>query len=223
MSKIFLYFFTLLRSIVFCFQKLPFKIALKCPILVSPFVKIKSNKGDIKIECSNITFGMIKIGLGDAGIFDSIFSRTIWQIDGCVKFKGNNVLIGHGSKISVGKEGELEIGENFTITAESSIVCHYKIKFGNNILISWENLFLDTDFHQIYNFKNKELINPNKSIVIGNNVWIGCRNTILKGTCINDNCIIGSNSLVNKKIKETNVILAGNPVKIVKENIYWKK
>ena len=90
-------------------------------------------------------------------------------------------------------------------------------------MISWENLVMDTDFHKIKNIEKSDIINISKEISIGNNVWIGCRNTILKGSIIMDNSVIGANSLVNKEFKKENVLIAGNPAKILKENIVWEK
>ena len=174
------------------------------------------------IEECDIKAGMIRIGFGDVGIFDRIFSRTIIQLDGKIIFYGD-ASIGHGSKVSVGENGVLEIGKNFTITAETSIICHKKIKFGNNVLISWENLFMDTDFHKIKNKEKNSIINEPEEISIGDNVWFGCKNTILKGSQIKNNCVIGSNSLINKKFNKDNLLIAGNPAKILKENIVWER
>ena len=208
------------RSIPINFKLFPLKIALRFPVIISPFIKIKSLNGKIIIKNCNINPGMIRIGFGDVGIFDNVLSRTIIQLDGEIIFYGK-ASIGHGSKISVGRNGILEIGENFTITAETSIICHKKIKFGNNVLISWENLFMDIDFHKIKSIENN-IINEPKEIFIGNNVWIGCRNTILKGSQILNSCVIGSNSLINKKFDKNNILIAGNPAKILKENIIWE-
>ena len=44
---------------------------------------------------------------------------------------------------------------------------------------------------------------------------------ILKGSVIEDNSIIGINSLVNSKI-ERDCLAVGSPAKIVKRNITWK-
>ena len=49
-------------------------------------------------------------------------------------------------------------------------------------------------------------------VKIGNNVFIGQNTTILKGTIIEDNVIIGANSLVCKKC-EANSVYAGVPAK----------
>lgn len=164
---------------------------------------------------------MIRIGFGDVGIFDNVFSRTVIQLEGKIIFSGKT-SIGHGSKISIGKNGVLETGKNFIITAETAIICHKKIKFGDNVLISWENLFMDTDLHKIKSIETNSIMNDSEEIFIGNNVWIGCRNLILKGSQISNNCVIGSNSLINKKFNRSNILIAGNPAKILKENIIWE-
>lgn len=210
-----------IRSIFFNIKVLPLKQAIKLPIIISPFVKIISLNGKIKIEDENIKFGMIKIGYGDVGIFDKVFSRTILELNGEIIFYGK-ADIGHGSKISVGNKGKLHIGEKFKITAETEIVCHNEIKFGKNILISWDNLIMDTDFHKIYDINSKKQTNYSKKIIIEDNVWIGCRNVILKGTTIKKGSVVGANSLIIGEFKEENILIAGNPAKIKRKNIYWE-
>lgn len=214
-------FIGIIRSLFFNIRILPLKKTIKLPVIISPFVKLTSLDGKIMIKTSNVEFGMIKIGYGEVGIFDRIFSRTILQIEGELIFLGK-ANIGHGSKISVGNNGKLIIGKNFKITAETAIVCHKEIIFGNGILISWDNLIMDTDFHKIYNLNSKEQINHSKKIVIEDNVWIGCRNTILKGTIIKQGSIVGANSLVGCQFNENNILIVGNPAKIKKRNICWE-
>ena len=71
---------------------------------------------------------MIRVEYGDIGIFDKKYSRTILDINGCIMFNGKTD-IRHGSRISVGEKGKLNFGNNFTITAESEIICFKKITF----------------------------------------------------------------------------------------------
>ncbi|PRR78019.1 Galactoside O-acetyltransferase [Clostridium luticellarii] len=55
-----------------------------------------------------------------------------------------------------------------------------------------------------------------KEIIIGNNVWIGAKVTILGGITIRSNSIIGANTLVDRNIPD-NTIAGGVPVKIIKK------
>lgn len=209
-----------LKTIYFNFKYLPFKQAIRIPILISNNVYLRQVSGSIKFECPIEPF-LIQIGYGNVGIFDDKKSRSIWDVCGEVIFKGR-AKIGHGSKICVGSTGTLEIGENFTITAESSIVAFCKIIFGKNCLLSWDILVMDTDFHKIKD-ELGSIINEPQPITIGNDVWVGCRCLILKGTDIPNGCVIGAGSLVNKLLKNEHSVYVGNPIKCSKENILWEK
>ena len=174
-------------------------------------------RGKVIIDAP-IRFGMIRIGEGFVGIFDRHHSRSIWQVSGTVIFHGN-ADIGHGSKVVV--DGILELGNNFCITAESAIIASTHVTFGKDVLISWENLFMDTDFHKIY--RKGEQTNPPMPIQIGDHVWIGCRCTILKGTVVPSNTVIAANSLlVGAKWSQESCILGGSPAKILMEEVSWQ-
>ncbi len=53
-------------------------------------------------------------------------------------------------------------------------------------------------------------------MTIGDNVWIGGDVTILPGTKIGDNVVIGAGSVVAKEIP-SNVVAAGNPARVIKK------
>lgn len=190
---------------------------LKLPVIVSHKVYLKTIKGSVIVP-KPFQFGMIRIGFGDVGIFDKHGSRSIWEVAGRVDFLGKT-NIGHGSKISVA--GELVIGSDFCITAESSIVCGKRIVFGSDVLVSWDTLIMDTDFHIIR--EREKIINEDREIIIGNHVWIGCRCSILKGVVIADNTVIAANSCIyDNSIEGSNHIIGGNPAKVITRNINWE-
>jgi len=57
-----------------------------------------------------------------------------------------------------------------------------------------------------------------KKTSIGQQCFIGARSIILPGVSIGDHVIVGSGSVVTKDVK-SNCIVAGNPAKVIKENI----
>jgi maltose O-acetyltransferase len=52
-------------------------------------------------------------------------------------------------------------------------------------------------------------------VTIGDNVWIGGSVTILPGVTIGNGVTIGAGSVVTKDVPD-NVVVAGNPAKIIK-------
>lgn len=131
--------------------------------------------------------------------------------------------LSRGSRISIGNNVVLELGNNFAITGRSSIISQKEITFGNDCLLSWDILIMDTDFHHIMN-EYDEIVNRPRPIHIGNHVWIGCRNTILKGVNIVDNVIVSANSTLTKNVVESNcaVSSSGKDAIILKRNLNWK-
>jgi serine acetyltransferase len=52
-------------------------------------------------------------------------------------------------------------------------------------------------------------------IIIGNDVWIGAKSTIMSGVKIGDGAVIGSGSVVAKDVPPY-AIVVGNPAKVIK-------
>ncbi len=95
------------------------------------------------------------------------------------------------------------------------------INIGTDCLFSAGIEIRTSDSHSILNMVGKRL-NCAKSIVIGNHVWCGQGVFILKGAHIEENTVIGACSVVNKEFIEGNCVVAGNPAKIVKQNVTWQ-
>jgi len=208
-----------LKSVYFNLKYLPLAKAILLPFRVSRHCTLISMRGILEIQ-SKITPGMIHIGYGDVGIFDRKRQRSIWDVRGKIIFKGNCYL-GHGTKINITETGTVTFGHKVNFTAESAIDCQKEISFGDECLVSWENLFLDGDYHKLFDADGK-LTNEPRSIRIGKHVWFGCRCLILKGVTVADDCVVAAGSLLNGAYTTPNSIIAGSLAKTVKENISWE-
>jgi acetyltransferase-like isoleucine patch superfamily enzyme len=67
-----------------------------------------------------------------------------------------------------------------------------------------------------HDFKQRDNHVKDKPIIIEENVWIGANAVILPGVKIGKNSIIGAGAIVTKDVPP-NVVVAGNPAKIIKK------
>lgn len=107
------------------------------------------------------------------------------------------------------------LGEDCFINFNCTILDEAKVKIGNNAFLG-PNVSIYTACHPLEVKKRNEFIEWAEPVTIGNNVWIGGDVTILPGVTIGDNVVIGAGSVVTKSFP-SNVVVAGNPAKIIKE------
>jgi acetyltransferase-like isoleucine patch superfamily enzyme len=78
-----------------------------------------------------------------------------------------------------------------------------------------------SDFHSIIDKNTNLRINIPQNIIIEDDVWIGFNARINKGAVIGKDSVVATAAIVPGKNFPSNVILAGIPAKIIKENITW--
>lgn len=187
-------------------------------ILASRRLRILRLDGEI-VPLKALKKGSIWIGFDRAGIFDSKYERAMWQNAGTIYVAGK-VNLGQGVRLS--NSGQLHFGENMSILANSTVVCKKDIRFGDNILVSWDCLIMDSDFHKIYNKSGDGTqINEPQAISIGDHVWIGCRSTILKGAGIPDGSIVAAGSIISKEFEQKDTIVGGVN-RVLAKDVFWE-
>lgn len=196
-----------------------FKDAVKLPMFVRYNCVLKNLTGSVEVLNSRGGgFAMFHFGFNRVGIFDKKYERSILDIQGRVEICGK-VNFGHGSRLVVCKGGVLTLGEGFINTAKGVVVCTKRISIGKNMLMSWDTLIMDTDWHAMQDTKDGTIFPCEEEIVIGENIWMGMRSVILKGTSIPDGCVIAANATCCKKYKNVNCLLAGTPAEVKKHNV----
>ena len=126
------------------------------------------------------------------------------------------------TKVTIGKNSS--IGSCTIITYNSNS----KISIGENCMFAFNTFLFNTDAHPIINKETNQIINKVKNMKIGNHVWIGANVNILKNSIIPDDSIIGLGSVVSgdysqKGSGKWGYIIAGNPAKIIRDNITWNE
>ena len=212
------------------------KIVAKHPRIKSLRIRVinflgnndKSSKYNI---ASTVILKNLKIN--DCGNGNKIIVGENSRLNNCTfRFYGNNntVQIGENcilSSMNVWIEddnNEISLGDATTIHGETNLACieGTRIEIGKDCMLSSYIHFRTGDSHSVIDMQG-ERINRSKDIQIGNHVWIGQNVFVGKGSSVADNSVVGAYAVVTKQFDVTNAALAGNPAKIIKEKIDWRR
>lgn len=117
---------------------------------------------------------------------------------------------------------KVTIGENCNFGDFLHLSCINKIKIGDNVLTGrWvtisDNGHGETDLETLKIPPLKRKLNSRGPVIIGENVWIGDKATILSGVTIGEGAVVAANSVVTKDVPPYSVA-AGVPARIIKQN-----
>jgi acetyltransferase-like isoleucine patch superfamily enzyme len=117
-------------------------------------------------------------------------------------------------------ESNIELNKDLTTLASFAISggCYFQaingIKLGKNFLFAPGVKIISANHD--FNEHSKSI--RTSPIIIGDNVWLGANVIILPGVRIGNGCVVGAGSVVTKSFEEENLIIAGNPAKIIGKN-----
>jgi acetyltransferase-like isoleucine patch superfamily enzyme len=135
--------------------------------------------------------------------------------DNCILHLGDFWIEDDGNCISVGNGTSIS-GSTHLAATEGT-----KILIGRDCMFSGEIAVRSGDSHSIIESGSHIRINHASDVTLGDHVWIGSRVILLKGSSVPDNSVVATGAIVTKKHDGAHVILAGNPAKVVRENIDW--
>lgn len=161
--------------------------------------------------------------MAEAG--DGVFFKYVAQLHDPQFIRiGNNTSFGKDLFLTAwgvsNSEPNLSIGNNCSFGAYNHITCINKIQIGDNCLTGkWvtisDNNHDITDFDTLHEAPIKRKLYTKGPVIIGNNVWIGDKASILGGVTIGDGAVIAANSVVTKDVPAYSVV-GGNPARVIK-------
>ena len=170
------------------------------------YVKGNNNSLIIKNPKCNMDFTCLILGNNNKVIVEE--GCILKNLYICIEEDNNEIII---------KKDTLICGKTEMYCLEGS-----KIHIGESCMFSTNVYFTTSDRHSILNESGKRINKPG-DIIIKDHVWLGYSTTLLKGTTVAENCIVGANSVVTKSFLMPGCAIAGSPAKVVKENINWDK
>lgn len=172
--------------------------------------------------------------------FQNPGSRTFTKISlhsGSRLVMFENTMIAPGTYLSAGNGNLIEIGPHSYLGHDSQINSRSQVKIGSGCLIGQQVMIIDYDGHPIFHeSKNSENLSiksfgesfaetfggDSAPIEISDNVWVGVRSLILKGVTLGKGSIVGAGSVVTQSVPP-NTMVGGNPAKIIREGVSWKR
>lgn len=151
--------------------------------------------------------------IGDGTCFGEGLYLTAWDTFICFK---------DGIKVEQHFSPCITIGNDCHFGAHNHITCINNITIGNNLLSGkWititDNSHGTTDKTTLNIAPIRRPLYSKGSVVIGNNVWIGDKATILPGVTIGDGAVIAANAVVTKEV-EPYTVVGGNPARVITKN-----
>jgi acetyltransferase-like isoleucine patch superfamily enzyme len=132
--------------------------------------------------------------------------------DAMVRF-GRACVLDRGMTVEV--EGALLVGDDVIFGHRCTLAAKDRIEIGDDCLIAEMVSIRDHD-HETADVHTPVRLQGARMapVVIGRNVWLASKVTVLKGVTIGDNAIVGAGAVVTKDLPE-NAIAVGVPAKIV--------
>jgi len=160
--------------------------------------------------------------------FDSIGKGCRFIMPKHYNIVGSNIHIGSFNRFMALKDapvrlsiwqdkefsGSITIGDYCVINPGVRITSGSSITIGNNCMLAMYAYLMDMDGHDLHH----RVFAPGvtKPIVLKDNVWVCDGAVICKGVTIGENSIVAARAVVTKDVP-ANVVVAGNPAKIVKQ------
>ena len=152
--------------------------------------------------------------------------------------EGNTIKIGrkallNGLRIEIGSakyrsdHTTLTIGDDFSIASRGRFLLPNsgnRVEIGHRCMFSNRITIRGGEYpHLIFDRGTGHYVDISDGIFIGDHVWVGEGVYINKSVTIPDDCIVGAMSVLTKRYSESHCVIAGNPARVVKENVVWMR
>ncbi len=123
--------------------------------------------------------------------------------------------LGQGCKIRA-HEGRVSVGAKSVLGQECTISAYQHVSIGRECIVADRVMLIDFD-HGVVEVERpiREQGIYKRDVRVGHNVWIGYGACLLRGVTVGNNCVIGTNSVVNKDVPD-DAVVAGIPARVLR-------
>ena len=128
------------------------------------------------------------------------------------------VQLMRGSRIIVHDGATVRFGDRVVLNDCSLLTCYEEVTFGPGGGLAFNANLMDTDLHPIGSGDNWST--HSAPVHVGEHALVGSNAIVLKGVTIGDDAIVAAGAVVVKDVPARSVV-AGNPARVVKEDVTW--
>lgn len=193
----------------------------------SRIISKKGNKFDTttaNLYKSRISFNGTQGNQVSIGEHTDLHNATItFKGDNNSLYIGANSFLNGLNLIIEGNNNSISIGDNVFILDDTRIyvVDGSCVAIGDCCMLSDHIEIRTTDNHAIYDKVSGKRINFEQNVMLGDHTWLGTRVTLLKGVELAEGTIVGAGSVVTQSNLIPNAIIAGNPARMIREDVRW--
>lgn len=134
---------------------------------------------------------------------------------------GENLIIDE-CRLLLGNRAKVKIGNNVRIVIAECHVAYSSMNIGDDCLFGKYVVIRTHDSHHIFDKDTGKRINQAKNVNVSNQVWLCAQCKLLPGADIGVGSVVAANAVTSSKFPN-NVIIAGVPAKVIRENIVWSR
>ena len=174
---------------------------------IDPSAKIYLCGGDLELGCDCFNRSKTETRV-------RLRQNAVWSLNGGCK-------ISYGSTVEILSDALLD-SRYFTMNSGSTLIAAERITLGKDVMMGRSVVVYDSDHHQILDGEG-HISNRPAPVEIGDHVWLATHVTVLKGSRIGSNSIVGACSVVRGAVPPDSVCYTdGKPV-IRKHEGTWRR
>ena len=182
--------------------------------------------GSAKFSLGTVATALKKRAWGRALVraYRAFFHAYYWTLPKLQSWRGGGRLdiaeltyrLGAGIIVRASEGGVVKLGRQVTLRRFITIHAYERIEIGDFSRIGEMVSIRDHNHYSELGDSPGEMRGFQAApVIIGKNVWVGVKVTIMPGVTIGDNAIIGANAVVTKDIP-ANAVAVGIPAKVIK-------
>lgn len=195
----------------------------------TPVDIIVRNGGVVKIEDQNLnptlcirSYDQAIVEIGEGSKFED--NCKIIALTGNIKI-GTKCQFQYRCILRITCNGNVYVGNMCTFGRNSSCIAslNAEITIEEDCMISYEVQLRAGNSHNIIDLDTHENLDNNacRDIKLRKHVWIGMKACLINGVEIGAGSVVGANSFLAKKNFRNNVLIAGNPSRILRNHVAW--